>query len=43
MNAAFTYQHFLRMVHACVDLPGFGSFKDKVSLTFAAAHRCPMI
>jgi hypothetical protein len=31
MNAAFTHNYFLRMVHVGFDLPGFGSFKTKLA------------
>jgi|1186.fasta_scaffold760838_2 hypothetical protein len=42
MNPTFMHRYFLRMVHLASS-PRFGSFKHKVSLTFARVHRCPMI
>jgi hypothetical protein len=43
MNATFTHHYFLRMVHLRRLLSPIGQFKNKVSLTFALAHRCLMI
>jgi hypothetical protein len=43
MNATFTHHYFLRMAHLDVLFSPIGQFQNKVSLTFAAAHRCLMI